>query len=455
MSDAKQIKALLRERIAELARYLFPNGQREGNHWCVGDISGAPGKSFKVCIGGENVALWGDFADSTKHSRNPLDLWMLARNVDFRTALSEAAEWCGQTFNGANGAEIRPSSSQAPLLPANASKLPFDWQKCVGAFTEKDSEQLAKERGYSIETCSWLKQNGLIGLYNGHIAFPVHDEAGAVVGAHYQPRRGGDWFYTPGIKVRPLLLGKLIAGDPVHCFESYWDAFDLMDKSGEGSGIIITRGASNGALVSSLVPETSTVYVWTQNDPAGQKWQRDICANTKAPVKCAQIPAPHKDLNDWTRAGATAEDLVAVLSNAEPIRQAKKMAVIGRAEAQVMRLSAIYALLDKSRVIRPEHHEAAMALWRYCEQSARWIFGTSTGDRNADKILTALRHASNGMTKTEISGDVFNRHASSIEIDEALRLLHGVKMVSYKMESTTGAPTQRWFSAAKNREISE
>ena len=49
------------------------------------------------------------------------------------------------------------------------------------------------------------------------------------------------------------------------------------------------------------------------------------------------------------------------------------------------------------------------------------------------------------MTKTEISGDVFNRHASSAEIDEALRLLHGLRMVSYRAEATGGAPLQRWF----------
>src|SRR5262249_60159735 len=53
-------------------------------------------------------------------------------------------------------------------------------------------------------------------------------------------------------------------------------------------------------------------------------------------------------------------------------------AITGRAEAQVMRLSAIYALLGKSALIRPEHHHAAMAVWRYSEQSAAWIFGTRT-----------------------------------------------------------------------------
>jgi hypothetical protein len=121
-------------------------------------------------------------------------------------------------------------------------------------------------------------------------------------------------------------------------------------------------------------------------------------------------------------------------------------AVISRGEAQVMRLSAIYALLDSSQLIRAEHHEAAMALWDYCQQSAKWIFGTTTGDRHADRILRALRHAPNGLTKTEISAEVFNRHASSADIDEALRLLHGLKMAYYEVETTDGAPVQHWFA---------
>ena len=41
--------------------------------------------------------------------------------------------------------------------------------------------------------------------------------------------------------------------------------------------------------------------------------------------------------------------------------------------------------------------------------------------------------------------NVFNRHAPSAEIDEALRLLHGLKMVNFKIEPTDGPPSQRWF----------
>jgi twinkle protein len=64
MSDARRIKELLRERVAELAQYLFPDGHRERAHWAVGSIDGEPGKSFKICVAGEKAGLWGDFAES-------------------------------------------------------------------------------------------------------------------------------------------------------------------------------------------------------------------------------------------------------------------------------------------------------------------------------------------------------------------------------------------------------
>ncbi len=107
--------------------------------------------------------------------------------------------------------------------------------------------------------------------------------------------------------MHPLVIGELVARDVARAFGSQWDGFTFMDKSAERSGIIITRGAGNGALVGGLLPETSSVYLWPQNDPAGDKWQKDICANTNAVVKRAKIPAPHKDLNDWTKAGATSD----------------------------------------------------------------------------------------------------------------------------------------------------
>jgi hypothetical protein len=113
MTDAQRLKEVLRERVEDLARYLFPNGRQEGVHWCVGDVTGDPGHSFKICLAGEKAGLWGDFAHSQKHSRNLLDLWMQARNVDFKTALREAAEWTGCELHSANGKIPLPSKPKS------------------------------------------------------------------------------------------------------------------------------------------------------------------------------------------------------------------------------------------------------------------------------------------------------------------------------------------------------
>jgi Protein of unknown function (DUF3987) len=75
-------------------------------------------------------------------------------------------------------------------------------------------------------------------------------------------------------------------------------------------------------------------------------------------------------------------------------------ALCGRAEAHVLRLSLLYALFDSSSTIRPEHLQAALAVWDYCERSVGHIFGGATGDADRERILTEL---SNGpLTITEL-----------------------------------------------------
>jgi hypothetical protein len=99
-------------------------------------------------------------------------------------------------------------------------------------------------------------------------------------------------------------------------------------------------------------------------------------------------------------------------------------AVTGRAEAQTLRLAMLYAILDAKTEIDHPHLTAALALWRYCDASAVYIFGDRIGDDVADAILNALRVRRDGMTRTEISA-LFARNVSSARIGEALGLLAG------------------------------
>jgi hypothetical protein len=111
-------------------------------------------------------------------------------------------------------------------------------------------------------------------------------------------------------------------------------------------------------------------------------------------------------------------DIYAELSREQP---GLLGAITGRAEAQTIRLALLYAVLDDSEQIRVVHLHAALAVWRYCEDSARYIFGDSLGDPDADDLLRALR-TSDGMSRTQIR-DHFGRNKNSNQIDRALALL--------------------------------
>jgi hypothetical protein len=122
-------------------------------------------------------------------------------------------------------------------------------------------------------------------------------------------------------------------------------------------------------------------------------------------------------------------------------------AVIGRAEAQVTRLAALYAVLDSSLLIERQHLKAALALWEYAEESARYVFGDATGDAIADDILRALQSAGDqGMTRTEIR-DLFGRNQKSERVNQALALLLGAGRIRREYEHTGGRPVERWFLA--------
>lgn len=122
-------------------------------------------------------------------------------------------------------------------------------------------------------------------------------------------------------------------------------------------------------------------------------------------------------------------------------------AITARGETLVLRLSLVYAQLDGSLQICLPHLKAGLEVWRYCEESARFIFGDLLGDETADSVLDFLRTAGPaGATRTEISNS-FARNKPSAEIDQALRLLWSEKYVrTQKEEFETGRSVGRWFA---------
>lgn len=119
-----------------------------------------------------------------------------------------------------------------------------------------------------------------------------------------------------------------------------------------------------------------------------------------------------------------------------------------RARPQVVRLSCIYALLDMSQMVRREHLEAALAVWQFCEDSARYLFGDSTGNVKADKLLNALRNASaSGLSRTEMTQYVFKNNVSARELTDALSVLQRLKFAHLKVEGSGKTETERWYAS--------
>ena len=112
-------------------------------------------------------------------------------------------------------------------------------------------------------------------------------------------------------------------------------------------------------------------------------------------------------------------------------------AITARAKVQVMRLAAIYAAIDGVSLIEVPHINAGLAVWRYCEASARYIFGDSTGDPVADQILSALQ-AKGELDRTAIR-DLCARNMPRAWIERALTLLTQARRITVeKMSNSKG-----------------
>jgi hypothetical protein len=133
-----------------------------------------------------------------------------------------------------------------------------------------------------------------------------------------------------------------------------------------------------------------------------------------------------------------------------PVLSAERPGLVGtllaRAEAQVLRLSMLYALLDGTDTIQTEHLYAALALWEYVEASVTYIFGTSVGDPVADTLLVALQESyPQGLSRKQILAETFHGNLRADELDRVLRLLQRhelIKLEKLPAEGGRGRPKE-------------
>jgi hypothetical protein len=289
-----EIKAELLRRAEEFARYLFPQGEREGNHWCVGDISGVPGKSFKVCVAGDKTGLWGDFA-AGGHHQGLIDLWMEKHQVDFKTALSQCAEWLGVTIEGTT--ESQPASLFSSIDDQPPKRV--KWRPY--AMTEDELHQcetmrdallrneraiygIAKSRGWKPDTIRNLVLNRCLGLHEGKLVYIYSTGAKQrlrpLTPALAEQHTGAPFIWLFG-KPHALWRGDelLRCKDRAHISEGETAAISLIDAgvgAGLGEVVVATPGASTWRDEWAAGLNGLHVTLWPDADAAGEKHARQI-----------------------------------------------------------------------------------------------------------------------------------------------------------------------------------
>lgn len=335
----EDLQTALAARAEDVCRMLLPGGKRVARVWQCGGVDGGPGKSMGVELDGDKVGVWHD--RSTGEAGRLLKLFELTRGLKLTEAVEQAADFCRMGKPEESDGKVDPSDfhfSAPPAPKADDDGLPayrapapvatvIDWARCVGEFTAEKAAELCEWRGYSVEIVRWMKENELIGCFQGHFAFPVHNAKGQVVAIHH---KGGDgWFYYPkGAETAPLVVGSPTHALHTLAFESQWDAFAVFDKLGahepDNAGIYaayITRSATSNTDISKHA--ITNLIAVNQNDPRektgkdgvtrpninkegrtpSEEWLHRISSSRNKITQFAvfEPPASYKDANDWIR----------------------------------------------------------------------------------------------------------------------------------------------------------
>lgn len=156
------------------------------------------------------------------------------------------------------------------------------------------------------------------------------------------------------------------------------------------------------------------------------------------PLRSAIQYAHTKGESTWTRDAADRWEALYARLAATP-RHGLSGALTARAEAQIVRIALLYSLLDQSPVIDIPHLEAAEALWAFAERSVHYIFGQSTGNKDADSLLALV--TSEGPVDWDSAKKAIGiRHAADLSI--AYGLLHdrGQLDITVMARQTGGRP---------------
>lgn len=298
MSDIIEIKRAMISRAQEIAEHLLPRGVRQGREWCVGDLSGTPGESLKVCVSGSKAGTWADFA-AAGESGDLIDLWCHVKGVSLAEAIDSIRSWLGieaPKFERSERTYRRPNKPKCSI-PKSAVL-----------------EYLTGERKISPEALRVYR----VGEDGRTIIFPSLLPTGELAGVKYlgvDRSPEGKKQTRVEADCEPILFGWQ-AIDPesreVTISEGEVDSLSSWDYG--FPALSVPFGGGGGAKQRWIEAEYErmarfeVIYLALDMDKEGNTAAEEI-ANRLGVYRCRRVALPRKDLNQCRQDGISSEEI--------------------------------------------------------------------------------------------------------------------------------------------------
>lgn len=293
--SAGEISRLLAMRAESFCEYLFPNGKKEGQEYCVGSISGEAGKSLKIHLSGDKSGVWADF--STNEKGDLLDLIRLNRSVSLVDAIKYA-----EVYLGVGSIIIMPPERKSYSRPKFENPPKIDQSSPVQKY-------LVEERKLTIDTLRDFR----VGERNNAIAFNSFRDDELVLVKYLDIERvNGKKRIAVEKDCEPCLFGwQSLKGysREIAITEGELDAMSLHQYG--ISALSVPFGAGNHQWIENEFDRLSAfdkIFLNFDDDDAGKKGVGEII-DRLGRHRCFLVRLPMKDANACLQSGISKEEI--------------------------------------------------------------------------------------------------------------------------------------------------
>ena len=309
ITSVAELSKKLSERAEEVCERLLPSGRRNGDKWCVGDVTGEAGKSLQVALEGDFVGEWRDW--STDDQKGDLvDLWAKVRALDPISTIRECKKFLGIDTNVY---EYTPKVYAVPPVevtrPLQAGGGAMKW--------------LNVNRGLDLGIINRFRLEGYENTDTKvrALVFPTYSPSGKIVNRSYRTltKPKSVWQEkgcAPSLFGWQALDPHAIKEGAVLICEGQIDAMTWTQWSVPALSIPNGSGATWIEYEWDNLEAFDRIYLSFDQDGAGAANLEKVMQRL-GKHRCSIVELPHKDANECLMAGCTKTDVAIWISSAK------------------------------------------------------------------------------------------------------------------------------------------